>query len=97
MIDAFKHFGWHIPLMGPIRWACMYDAMTHDYDCSHCVLKWPSKVKACACLDCNKHEDDKGIYSQYLDAVYYNDWRKAAYFAKYISMLPENSEYLKEN
>ena len=90
-IDAFKHFGWRDGYQIYHCWCCAYDRH-HGNDCSRCPIKWPSKTNILQCIDYYPGLQGKGINNIWRRAVDNNDWRKAAYYAFYISMLPENPD-----
>lgn len=88
-LDAFKHFGWRRIIENDC-WCCEYDKKYHD-NCSACPIKWPSKTIGKPCIDfCFGR--GLGIYDIWSRATENNDWRKAAYYALLISMLPENPD-----
>lgn len=94
-IDAFKHFGWFTEYVESWCWCCEY---TNEIDgpssCDHCPIEWPSKSNyTMCCIHSSEYEPEhNGLYSIWCRAVGREDWRTAAYYALYISMLPERKD-----
>lgn len=89
-LDAFKHFGWKSICEHSYCWCCKYDD-EHGHNCRTCPIKWPSKNSLFACIKYDSNFE-RGIFDIWCRAVESNDWRKAAYYAFYISMLPERKD-----
>ena len=83
-LDAFRHFGWDTFDAKCCNWCCEYCY----FDCDKCLIQWPilkGPFPSCGCRSFN----DDGLLLRWIDCVYKYDWRTAAYYALYISMLPE--------
>ena len=89
--DAFKHFGWNPYPVLSICWCCEYASnIDTNCICDHCPIAWPSTSIHVPCVrfendECPRH----GLYIIWFRAMNRDDWRTAAYYALYISMLPE--------
>lgn len=93
-LDAFKHFGWDTCPILTICWCCEYASRIDTICiCDHCPIKWPSKATYGLCT---RFEDGErilhGLYGIWVNAMDRDDWRTAAYYALYISMLPERKD-----
>lgn len=88
---AFNHFGW-LYNINALCWCCEY---CNSY-CDKCPIEWPGDLdesRALCILRNTSNEDiDSGLFIRWSNAVYHNDWRTAAYYALYISMLPERKD-----
>ena len=82
-LDAFEHFGWDpCPVLSNC-WCCEYASnIDTNCVCDYCPIAWPSKSNHVPCIR-------YGLYSIWFKAMVHDDWRTAAYYALYISMLPE--------
>ena len=92
--EAFEHFGWSRITISHC-WCCEYtNSADEDGSCGHCPVIWPSKASWMQCMDYENATpfDGKGIYVAWAHALAKNDWRTAAYYALYISMLPERKD-----
>lgn len=89
-LNAFKHFGWNWLEVKNICWCCEYC----NRNCNICPIEWPSTRNHKS--DCVQYIfggfADDGLYLKWLSNMRKNDWRTAAYYALYISMLPERKE-----
>lgn len=95
--EAFYHFGWKMPdysersiLIDPNCWACRYA----KGNCYRCPIKWPglgNRFSSCSRMeiDALEWQYSDGLFIRWMKAKDKNDWRTAAYYALYISMLPE--------
>lgn len=88
-LEAFKHFGWDPRFVNSMCWCCEYVG----YKCYECPVKWPaSNGEFSSCMYINKNSlslCNYGLYILWRHCVKTHDWRTAAYYALYISMLPE--------
>lgn len=94
-LEAFAHFGWNIVQNPSLCWCCEYCG-SH---CHKCPIEWPGpneRFKSCTLMDVNEgtlHFFPGGLFVRWRDAARIeNDWRTAAYYALYISMLPERKD-----
>ena len=94
--DAFEHFGWDPRSVLSRCWCCEYaSSIDTNCICDHCPIKWPSKATYGLCT---RFEDGErilhglGLYDLWNKSVERDDWRTAAYYALYISMLPERKD-----
>lgn len=88
--EVFDHFGWNIDEVDCACWCCEYTGIT----CTECPIKWPGvegEYSSCTLMAMGKMIGHTGgIFSRWSDSCYNEDWRTAAYYALYISMLPES-------
>lgn len=87
-LDAFRHFGWNAYEAALSCWCCEYTKIT----CTECPISWPDvkgKYSSCTTIEIDKNNWTYGLFVRWSNAVHSNDWRTAAYYALYISMLPE--------
>lgn len=93
-IDAFKHFGWLSEYVESWCWCCKYTCETDTSGgCNHCPIEWTSKTDHVQCVRFEKNEYvHNGLFSIWCRAAKNKDWRTAAYYALYISMLPERKD-----
>ena len=65
---------------------CEYNCIENNsLDCSKCPLEWGSDLKECMCLDKNKEDDFKGLYSLCEKA---KTWQEQVELARKIANLP---------
>ena len=86
--EVFDYFGWNIYEAACACWCCEYTGIT----CTRCPIKWPGvegEYSSCTIMAIGKNDRACGIFARWLDSCYKKDWRTAAYYALYISMLPE--------
>lgn len=91
-IDAFNHFGWLTDYVESWCWCCEYsNTIDTSGSCDHCPVAWPSKANRITCVHfgANEYKRNYGLFSIWCRALASKDWRTAAYYALYISMLPE--------
>lgn len=79
--EALEFFGWNPRNIYSYDWCCEY---AHG-NCNYCAVKWPAKDIDVACVSYYGN----GLYDLWYKSVERDDWRTAAYYALYISMLPE--------
>ena len=91
-LDAFHHFGWDTYDTPAKCWCCKYSADIGG-GCDRCPIVWPSKSDDMKCVYSKKESNGyDGLYDMWSSSVTKNDWRTAAYYALYISMLPERKD-----
>ena len=79
--EALDFLGWNPRTIFSHEWCCEY---AHGV-CYHCPIAWPAKDINVACISYYGN----GLYDLWCKSVERDDWRTAAYYALYISMLPE--------
>lgn len=88
--DAFRHFKWNMNDGVSLCWCCEYTReRCTDESCTHCPIIWPSHMETMQCIDYDMPFYGNGIFDIWVKCVNKSDWRTAAYYALYISMLPE--------
>ena len=88
--EVFDHFGWNTYGAACACWCCEY---TGGF-CAECPIKWPGvegKYSSCTMMVMGEGENDwtYGIFARWAESRHKGDWRTSAYYALYISMLPE--------
>ena len=91
--DAFEHFGCDpCPVLSNC-WCCEYcREVNTDGGCNHCPIIWPSHMGTMQCMDYYAPFSKNGLFVIWAIYVNRKDWRTAAYYALYISMLPERKD-----
>lgn len=96
-IDAFIHFGWFDEC--PVNswcWCCEYSSTDYSFKgCDYCPIKWPGVKEhrsTCTMIYLDNDLWEYGLFAKWSENSIKGDWRTAAYYALYISMLPERKD-----
>ena len=92
-LDAFEHFGWDSNRCISKCWCCEYSHESDEHGmCDYCPVVWPSQSEVLCCIDFNTPFYGNGLYDLWNKYSIRKKWRTAAYYAMYISMLPERKD-----
>lgn len=96
--EAFDHFRWDYYAAFEHEWCCEYAGRAAKADgekiqtCRYCPIRWNIYSEHATCVNPPDHNvvyPLSGLLAYWSFAVNKEDWRTAAYYALYISMLPE--------